>query len=183
MIDDIREEFIKLSNEYEEKTYYNYWEEHVKYVVDFALVLAEKVNADKEIVEISAILHDIAKLIDEKEEIPHNIKGASIAQELLLKMNYDSNKIEPIKNCIIKHNGEVDLNNLTKEEWCIRNADVLSMLNNLTIYYYLAYSESKMNYKDGKELVRKMITSKYTKLDSKLKEEYKDRFELLFKSI
>lgn len=55
MIENIREEFINASNEYEEKTGYNYWEEHVKYVVEYSLELAEKVGADLEIVEISAI--------------------------------------------------------------------------------------------------------------------------------
>jgi len=182
MIEKVREEFIKISKEYEEKNSYNYWEEHVKYVVDFSLKLAEKVGADKEIVEISAILHDVAKVLV-KECEPHNVIGADLAQDMLTKFGYELEKIDRIKNCIIKHNGEVDLNNLTKEEWCIRNADVLSMLNNLTIYYYLAYSECHMNYKGGKNFVKEMVTQKYSKLDSKLKEEYKDRFDLLFQSI
>ena len=182
MIENIRDEFINISIEYEGKTNYNYWEEHVKYVVMFSLELAEKVGADKEIVEISAILHDIAKVSVEESE-PHNIIGSDLAEEMLTKLGYEQEKIEKVKNCIIKHNGDVDLDSLTKEEWCVRNADVLSMLDNLTIYYYLAYSECHMNYKDGKNFVKDMITNKYSKLDSKLKEEYKDRFELLFNSI
>lgn len=118
-----------------------------------------------------------------KDSEPHNIIGAYLAEEMLIGFGYDQERIEKVKNCIIKHNGEVDLESLTKEEWCIRNADVLAMLNNLTIYYYLAYSECHMNYKDGKESVKEMVTSKYSKLDPKLKEEYKDRFEVLFESI
>ena len=182
MIEKVREEFIKINKEYENKTGYNYWEEHVKYVVDFSLKLAEQVGADLEIVEISAILHDIAKVLVEESE-PHNIIGADLACDMLNKFGYESEKIDKIKSCIIKHNGEVDLDTLTKEEWCVSNADVLSMLDNLTIYYYLAYSECHMNYRDGKEYVKKIVTSKYSKLDSKLKEEYKDRFEQLLQSI
>lgn len=182
MIEKIREEFIRISKEYEEKTNYNYWEEHVKYVVDFSLKLAEKVDADREIVEVSAILHDVAKLLVEECE-PHNIIGANLAQDILNKFSYDQEKIEKVKNCIIKHNSDVDLNSLTKEEWCVRNADVLSMLDNLTIFYYLAYSECHMNYKDGKDYVKKIITSKYSKLDPNLREEYKDKFGLLIESI
>lgn len=183
MIENIRNEFIQISKNYEEKNSYNYWDEHVKYVVEIALDLAEKIGADKEIVEISSILHDIAKPLEEREEEPHNVVGADIVHDVLSKMSYDKDKIEKVKNCIIKHNGEVDLDTLTREEWCVRNADVLSMLNNLTIFYYLAYSEYHLNYKDGKDFVKEMITSKFSKLDSKLKEEYKDKFELLFNSI
>lgn len=183
MLENIRNEFIQISKKYEDKTSYNYWEEHVKYVVDFALELADRVGADKEIVEISAILHDIAKPLEERENEPHNIVGADLADVMLTKMNYDSEKIEKVKNCIVKHNGDVDLDSLTKEEWCVRNADVLTMLDNLTIFYYLAYSEYHMNYKDGKEYIKEIVTSKYSKLDSELKEEYKDRFEMLFQSI
>ena len=182
MIDKVRNEFISISKKYEEKTSYNYWEEHVKYVVMFSLELADRVGADKEIVEISAILHDIAKVSVEQSE-PHNIIGADLADEMLSRFGYEQEKIEKVNNCIIKHNGDVDLENLTKEEWCVRNADVLSMLDNLTIYFYLAYSECHMNYKDGKVFVKEMATNKYSKLDPKLKEEYKDRFEMLFESI
>ena len=58
MIDKIQKNFIKESLEYENKSGYNYWDNHVKYVVDIAENLASRLNADKEIVVISAILHD-----------------------------------------------------------------------------------------------------------------------------
>ena len=50
MIDKIQKYFIKESLEYENKSGYNYWDNHVKYVVDIAERLASKVNANKEIV-------------------------------------------------------------------------------------------------------------------------------------
>lgn len=182
MIEDIRNEFIQISKNYENKTGYNYWEEHVIYVVKIAVSLAERIGADKEIVEISAILHDIAKPLEVRMKEEHNVVGGDIAYEMLTKINYDENKIEKVRNCIIKHNGKVDLDSLTKEEWCVRNADILSMLNNLTIFYYLAYCDGR-SYKDGKEYVKKMITNKFSKLDSTLKEEYKKDFDILFNSI
>lgn len=92
MIENIRNEFIQISKNYEERTSYNYWEEHVKYVVDFALELAEKVDADKEIVEIGAILHDIAKVLVEERE-PHNIIGADLAGEMFRVTSHDLDKI------------------------------------------------------------------------------------------
>ena len=63
MIENVRDEFIKISKEYENKTGYNYWEEHVKHVVEYSLKLADQVGANFEVVEISAILHDVAKVV------------------------------------------------------------------------------------------------------------------------
>ena len=56
----IKEELIKRCEKYEKKTNYNYWENHIKYVVKNAKELAQKYNADAEVVELGALLHDIA---------------------------------------------------------------------------------------------------------------------------
>ena len=40
--------------------HYDFWNEHIKYVYEESLILASKYNADKEIVELGALLHDIA---------------------------------------------------------------------------------------------------------------------------
>ena len=97
MIDKIQKYFIKESLEYENKSDYNYWDNHVKYVLDIAGRLVDKVNADREIVVISAILHDIAKVLEKDIDKPHNLVGAKIAEELLLKEGYDKEKIEKVK--------------------------------------------------------------------------------------
>ena len=59
MIDSVKHYFIDISNQYENKSGYNYWDNHVKYVTQIAGDLAKEVGADLEIVEISAILHDV----------------------------------------------------------------------------------------------------------------------------
>ncbi len=183
MIDEIKEYFLEKSNDFNEKYGYNYWENHVKYVTMIAKNLALDVGADIEIVQISAILHDIAKVLEEREEESHNIVGAQIAKELLKNKNYDDEKIDKVCKCILYHGGDLGLVQLTKEQWCVRNADILSMFNNITIFFYLAYHNSNISYEEGRELVKDMIYSKYNRLDSKLKEKYNDIFESIYRSI
>ena len=182
MIDKIQKYFIKESLEYENKSGYNYWDNHVKYVVDIAEHLASRVNADREIVEISAILHDIAKVLEKDIDKPHNLVGAKIAEELLLKEGYDKEKIEKVKLCIIHHSGSLDTE-ISKEEWCVRNADIISMFNNITIFYYLAINEYKLNYNETRKWVKDMISSKYKNLDEDLKKEYDNLFNIIYNAI
>ena len=56
----IKEELLKRTNKAKKEDNFDFWEEHIKYVVKNALELAEAYKADKEIVELGALLHDIA---------------------------------------------------------------------------------------------------------------------------
>lgn len=176
MIDEIRNEFIDISNNYYKKTGYDYWNNHVKYVEELSLILADEFDADKFIVQVSAILHDIAKPLELGDDNKHNIIGADIAMEKLSKYNIDLDKLNKIKCCIVNHTGG-GTSLLSKEEWCVRNADVLSIFKDISIFYYLAYHEYKMDFENGKSFVKNMITNKYDRLDPILKERYDSLFE------
>jgi len=56
----IKEELLKRTNAFKEKDGYDFWEDHIQYVVKNSIMLAEKYGADIEIVELGALLHDIA---------------------------------------------------------------------------------------------------------------------------
>ena len=53
---------------------------HCKAVRDIAIRIAEKTNADVELVEVGALLHDIGRC--ETHGILHGVKGAKIAKKL-----------------------------------------------------------------------------------------------------
>jgi uncharacterized protein len=61
-------------------------------------------NADEEICEISAWLHDIKKIKGESEK--HHIYGAEEAVEILKRYNYPEDRIEKIKHCIVTHSSD-----------------------------------------------------------------------------
>ena len=66
---------------------YDFWDEHIKFVVKEAVNLAKIYGADLEIVELSALLHDVA-LMKGGEKLDHHIKGKEIANELFTKYKY-----------------------------------------------------------------------------------------------
>ena len=100
----VKNEILLLNEKYmaEAEDKYNFWDEHIKYVVQEALVLARKYNADTEIVELAAMLHDVALIAKNGTRKEHHITGAEMAETILLKHNYPQYKIDRVKKCVFK---------------------------------------------------------------------------------
>ncbi|MCR5498797.1 MAG: HD domain-containing protein [Acetatifactor sp.] len=67
IIEKMRREIVSRSDLFEEQTKgtkdeYNLYREHVQYVYKYAVMLAKDADVDKEVVELSALLHDILTL-------------------------------------------------------------------------------------------------------------------------
>ena len=62
MINTIEKYIVEKCNEYKNNSEdsYDFWNEHIKYVYEESKKLAEKYNADIEIVSLGALLHDVA---------------------------------------------------------------------------------------------------------------------------
>ena len=69
------------------------WKYHLYPVIKNALMLADKYGADKDVVEVAALFHDYADLLDMNNRENHHIMGAELAEEILLKDNYDKDFI------------------------------------------------------------------------------------------
>lgn len=78
---------------------------HTKNVVKIGLELAEQEDADKEIVEISAWLHDIGITDKESKAINHHIYSARITRKLLNNLDFKTERIGRITQCIEQHMG------------------------------------------------------------------------------
>ena len=81
--------------------------EHVLRVYNLCLHLAEnESDVDLDILKTSALLHDIARAKEDKDDsgsIDHAILGAEMAEKILIDFGYSKDKIEAIKHCIIAH--------------------------------------------------------------------------------
>ena len=81
--------------------------DHVFRVYNICLLLAKyEKNVDLEILIPAAILHDIARVEESQDktgEIDHAVLGSVIAENILRKLEYEEEKIEKIKHCIIAH--------------------------------------------------------------------------------
>jgi putative nucleotidyltransferase with HDIG domain len=154
---------------------YEIWIYHVVIVVKYAKILAEKLGADKEIVEISALLHDYASIKDSSMYKEHHMYGAIEAEKILKGFNYPEERINKIKDCIIQHRGSVPLDRTTKESICIASADAMAHIDQVPSLLHLVYYKRKMDVNEGANWVIKKLERSWNKLCPEAKEimEYK----------
>jgi len=177
----IKEELIKRCEIYNEKYEYDFWNEHIKYVVKNALELAKKYKADIEIVELGALLHDIAMPSELGPREEHNIYGAEIAEELLTKFNYPEDRKNRVKECVLRHRGSKNLPRNTVEEECVADADVMAHFDCIPSLFHLVYDELELSIKDGEEYVKKKLERDYYKLSERTRNIMKDRYDNIMK--
>lgn len=173
----IKEELLKRTNALKEEENYDFWNDHIKYVVKNALELADLYNADKEIVELGALLHDIAmpSKIGPREE--HHIYGAQIAEELLTKYNYPKDRIERVKQCVLNHRGSKDLPRNTLEEEIIADADVIAHFDSIPSLFYLAFTKRNLDIKEGIQFVKDKLARDYNKLSPRTRKHLEKRYQ------
>ncbi|MBU5454410.1 HD domain-containing protein [Caproiciproducens sp. MSJ-32] len=69
-------------------------------------VLEKGLNYKKEVIYAIALLHDIGRVIEYKEGIPHNIASAELAREILKDIEFSEEDKDMILKCIIDHRNE-----------------------------------------------------------------------------
>lgn len=163
--ENIKEELIKRCNTYNQKYNYDFWNDHIKYVVKNSIELAKKYEADVEIVELGALLHDIAMPSEVGPREEHNIYGVKIADELLTKLDYPQDRKEMVKECVLRHRGSKDLPRNTIEEQCVADADVMAHFDCIPSLFHLAFCKNEMglSIEDGTEFVKKKLERDYNK--------------------
>ncbi len=180
----MKQEIINRSNKFEKMTKgtkdeYNLYREHVQYMYKYAVMIAKEKNADLEIVELSALLHDIAMTDPNLDRSKHNEYGVNIAEILLLENNYPKDRIEKVKNCILNHSSKRKEYRTTLEEQVIVDADAMSHFDSIKNLYSLAHNVMGLNeqeslksvkekfikdYNEISEDVKKFVTEKYNKI-------------------
>lgn len=154
---------------------------HIEAVAKNAQILASKYNADKEVCVIAAYLHDIASITDYGLYEEHHIHGTKIAEEILRKFNYDEDKIELVKACILNHRGSIDNRRLSKEEQIIADADAISHFDSIPSLLYLAYKEKEMSIEEGTKFVKNKLERSFKKLSNDSKNFYEEKFKNVMK--
>lgn len=79
--------------------------DHSMRVRNVCLHIGQKENADLEVLEIAALLHDVARHIQDEShgKICHAEKWAEMAREILTKYDVPQDKIDQIVHCIETH--------------------------------------------------------------------------------
>jgi uncharacterized protein len=156
---------------------YGIWTHHIKSVAEKAKELAIKFNADPEIVEIAALLHDYSGIKDYSLHKEHHSQSAIMAGEILQELNYPKQKIKTVQHCIENHRGSIPGRRNTPEAECLVNADAIAHIENIPSLLYLTFVQFKMNIDEGSVWVRQKIERSYKKLNPILQEEIQNKYE------
>lgn len=97
--------------------------------------IGEKENADMEILELAAVLHDIGreKQDDCNGKICHAEEGAKMAREILEKEGLDSQKIDKVVHCIETHRFRKKRTSQSVEARVLFDADKLDSIGAIGI--------------------------------------------------
>ncbi|MFC1686362.1 HD domain-containing protein [Patescibacteria group bacterium] len=155
------------------------WTHHIVTVVKYAKSLAKKLDADMEIVEISALLHDIASISNPDWVEDHHIHGTKLAEEVLKKYNYPQEKIEKVKHCILTHRGSKKIKRETIEAEIVASADAMAHFDNIPALMKVAFQVKEMDTDEGAKWVLDKIERSWKKLMPEAKEMMKEKYEAI----
>lgn len=104
--------------------------EHTERVLAIATHIGKKEKADLEVITISALLHDIARVEEDqsKGSICHAIKGAEIAKDILSDYKIEGTKLNNIIHSIEAHRCKNDKVPSTLEAKILFDADKIDSL-------------------------------------------------------
>jgi uncharacterized protein len=142
----------------------SYFEEHVTCVAYFAEKLCTLLNADREIVLLSAYLHDISAIVDYTTIATHNIESARIAENILIDYGYSKDRVSFVRQAIINHTSPMGYGNGSIEEICVSNADAISIIIKPAFWLNYAYTVQSMSFNDGYHWYQNKVSTNWNSL-------------------
>lgn len=112
----------------------NDWKYHIVPVVNYAKKLGKQLQADEEIIELAALLHDIGRIRFGSED--HHITGIAEAEKILNQYGYSQEIIDEVKHCVESHRGSKSISPKTVTAKIIANADAMAHLDIVPVFFY-----------------------------------------------
>lgn len=109
------------------------WRFHMIPMVKYSLKLAKIYKADKETVEIAALLHDIGRARHGGKD--HDKTGPEEAEKILKDLGCSEDIIDEVKHCIRSHR-QKDVAPETRIAKIISNADAMSHFDIVPMMFY-----------------------------------------------
>ena len=124
----MKHEIIEIARERYDRNDFRY---HIPSVVKHAVLLAENLGAERDVVETAAWLHDIGtgRSGERKRYEPdndHHITGAREARKILGKLGCDKDFIRKVEHCILTHRGRKGPEPETPEARIVACADAMA---------------------------------------------------------
>ncbi len=186
VIEFIKEKLMLENRKYADKAadHFDFWEQHIKLVVKEALILADEYKADKEIVELGALLHDIALVSETGTRAEHHTNSKLIADRLLSEYSYPEDRKQHVLGCILHHRSSKNAENI--EELCVADADIISHYDNIPMCFGCAFKYNIINTDSVDEWI-KYFEYDWNDLSERTKVTFKPRYDtitdVLFKAL
>jgi len=117
---------------------------HTERVYRNAIKISKGENIDLDVVKAAALLHDIAREMEDIGKIKcHAEEGAKIAKRILREINFPEEKIEKVVHAIKVHRHSKNKKAETKEAKIIQDADRLDALGAVCIARVFSYGAKK----------------------------------------
>ena len=156
---------------------YGIWTHHVTQVAKNGKCLAKLFDADPEIVEIAALLHDYASIKDQALYQDHHVHGPMEAEKLLRRFGYPQERIEAVKECIAAHRGSVSRDRRNPEAECLANADAMAHIEQVPFLLELAFAQHGMGIDEGTRWVRAKLERSWNKLSPQVQEMMQEKYQ------
>ena len=160
---------------------YDIWTHHILPVVQNAKQLSSRFDADPEIMEFAALLHDYASIKDKVLYEDHHIHGPIEAEKLLKRFGYPQEKTEAVKEAIATHRASVTVKHRSAEGECLANADAMSHIEHVPSLLYLAYIHHGMGIDEGRGWVKAKLQRSWRKLRTDIQDLVRDTYEAALK--
>ena len=158
---DFTDVFLKITDPYNKIS--TRVSEHTMRTIKIAERILNKEIADKEIVIISLLLHDVSKTVCENS---HNLVSHRLAEIFFEKFPYLDKRKKKILDCILYHSAkDLESLNLTPEMKVMMDADILDEIGVLLISRVCLVTHNKNL--SIQELI-KLLDNKYNKIEKEL---------------
>lgn len=153
------------------------WDHHIVHVVRHGKRLAEQRQADEEVVELAALLHDYAGIKNPDWIKEHHIHGANEADQLLSELNYSREKIELVKACILCHRGSVPHEKTSVEAECLADADAMAHFDSVPSLFYYLFTSTEKNIDEAAQWLSAKLERSWNKLSPFAKTISREKYE------
>ncbi len=140
----------------------DYWPYHIAIVHRYAMLLVDKLGAEKEVVELAVFLHDYGRVRFPERGEEHHLTGAELAEELLSELGASRELISHVQACIRTHRGANDLRPESLEAEILANADALAHFDALPYFFRIRFSKGE-GLHEAAAWIRRKLERNWTK--------------------
>lgn len=155
------------------------WKYHFIPIVKYAKQLAKFQNANQEIVELAALLHDIGRIRHGGKN--HDITGIPEAEKILKRLNAPKMVIDEVKHCIQTHRGGKNFPPKTVIAKIIANADAMSHFDIFPKLFEIGIKRKKLSFEESLKGVEAKLDRDWNKKITipKAKEMVKEKYQAI----